>query len=194
MCRIKKSSREARSHGVLHRTLFWKKYVHLSMVRDEYYVIYKWIELCIWSMSVLKINAQADRVAVCCKGGETAHWTTFLVQQCSMNPVEQQHCLVTWGKNQFFCFLNICLFSSGSLVVERGPGRPPITNHQAGPRAEAPTAALSAAQQRQSTLAQLQMQVGFSSQLPRQVDFVLRSGGISHCWNFFVSSYTTCWI
>ncbi|XP_029317686.1 transcription intermediary factor 1-alpha isoform X2 [Cottoperca gobio] len=48
----------------------------------------------------------------------------------------------------------------GSLVVERGPGsRPPITNLQAGPRPEPPTGALSAsAQQRQSTLAQLQMQ------------------------------------
>ncbi|XP_059181638.1 transcription intermediary factor 1-alpha isoform X2 [Centropristis striata] len=48
----------------------------------------------------------------------------------------------------------------GSLVVERAPGRPPITNHQAGPRLEAPTGALSVsqAQQRQSTLAQLQMQ------------------------------------
>ncbi|CAJ1055055.1 transcription intermediary factor 1-alpha isoform X3 [Xyrichtys novacula] len=46
----------------------------------------------------------------------------------------------------------------GSLVVERGPGRPPIPNHQAGPRPEAPTGGLTAAQQRQSTLAQLQMQ------------------------------------
>ncbi|XP_035535759.1 LOW QUALITY PROTEIN: transcription intermediary factor 1-alpha-like [Morone saxatilis] len=57
----------------------------------------------------------------------------------------------------------------GSLVVERGPGRPPVTNHQAGPRAEAPTgglSAVSAAQQRQSTLAQLQMQVDKLSQHP----------------------------
>ncbi|XP_039998151.1 transcription intermediary factor 1-alpha isoform X2 [Xiphias gladius] len=47
----------------------------------------------------------------------------------------------------------------GSLVVERGPGRPPIPNHQAVPRAEAPAGGLSvSAQQRQSTLAQLQMQ------------------------------------
>ena len=60
--------------------------------------------------------------------------------------------------------LDLCLFFPGSLVVERGPARPPITNHQAGPRAEAPTGALTAAQQRQSTLAQLQMQVGFSPQ------------------------------
>ncbi|KAM6895773.1 transcription intermediary factor 1-alpha [Xenentodon cancila] len=48
----------------------------------------------------------------------------------------------------------------GSLVVERCPGRPPMTNHQTGPRAEAPPGGLSvSAQQRQSTLAQLQMQV-----------------------------------
>ncbi|XP_033987349.1 transcription intermediary factor 1-alpha isoform X1 [Trematomus bernacchii] len=50
----------------------------------------------------------------------------------------------------------------GSLVVERGPGtRPPnpTLNHPAGPRAEAPPGGMSAiAQQRQSTLAQLQMQ------------------------------------
>ncbi|KAI3366849.1 hypothetical protein L3Q82_009497 [Scortum barcoo] len=53
----------------------------------------------------------------------------------------------------------------GSLVIERGLGRPPITNHQSGPRAEAPTGGLSAsaAQQRQSTLAQLQMQVGWTN-------------------------------
>ncbi|XP_008293082.1 transcription intermediary factor 1-alpha isoform X2 [Stegastes partitus] len=57
----------------------------------------------------------------------------------------------------------------GSLVVERGPGRPPITNHQAGPRAEAPPGALSvSAQQRQSTLAQLQMQVDKLSQQPHR--------------------------
>ncbi|XP_023257832.1 transcription intermediary factor 1-alpha-like isoform X1 [Seriola lalandi dorsalis] len=58
----------------------------------------------------------------------------------------------------------------GSLVVERGPGRPPITNHQAAPRAEAPAGGLSAvsAQQRQSTLAQLQMQVDKLSQQPHR--------------------------
>lgn len=66
-------------------------------------------------------------------------------------------------------FIVKLLLSPGSLVVERGPGRPPITNHQAGPRPEANTgglsaSALTAAQQRQSTLAQLQMQVGFVSQ------------------------------
>lgn len=63
----------------------------------------------------------------------------------------------------------VCLlvyFSLGSLVVERGPGRPPIPNHQAGPRLDAPSGSLSvsAAQQRQSTLAQLQLQVGLPSQ------------------------------
>ncbi|KAM3587292.1 uncharacterized protein V6R79_001066 [Siganus canaliculatus] len=48
----------------------------------------------------------------------------------------------------------------GSLVVERGPGRPPIPNTQTGARIEAPPAGVpvSAAQQRQSTLAQLQLQ------------------------------------
>ncbi|KAM4711543.1 transcription intermediary factor 1-alpha [Anableps anableps] len=58
----------------------------------------------------------------------------------------------------------------GSLVVERCPGRPPITNHQPGPRSEAPTGGLSlaAAQQRQSTLAQLQMQVDKLSHHPQR--------------------------
>uniref|UniRef100_A0A4W6FJ43 RING-type E3 ubiquitin transferase n=1 Tax=Lates calcarifer TaxID=8187 RepID=A0A4W6FJ43_LATCA len=57
----------------------------------------------------------------------------------------------------------------GSLVVERGPGRPPIPNHQAAPRAEAPAGGLSvSAQQRQSTLAQLQMQVDKLSQQPHR--------------------------
>ncbi|XP_069556340.1 transcription intermediary factor 1-alpha isoform X2 [Brachyistius frenatus] len=57
----------------------------------------------------------------------------------------------------------------GSLVVERGPGRLPVTNHQAGPRAEVPSGGLSvSAQQRQSTLAQLQMQVDKLSQQPHR--------------------------
>ncbi|XP_067346530.1 transcription intermediary factor 1-alpha isoform X1 [Channa argus] len=57
----------------------------------------------------------------------------------------------------------------GSLVVERGPGWSPIPNHQAGPRAEAPGGGLSvSAQQRQSTLAQLQMQVDKLSQQPHR--------------------------
>ncbi|KAM9845696.1 transcription intermediary factor 1-alpha [Aulostomus maculatus] len=57
----------------------------------------------------------------------------------------------------------------GSLVVERAPGRPPITNHQIGPRAEASAGGLSAStQQRQSTLAQLQMQVDKLSQQPHR--------------------------
>uniref|UniRef100_A0A3B5ME93 RING-type E3 ubiquitin transferase n=1 Tax=Xiphophorus couchianus TaxID=32473 RepID=A0A3B5ME93_9TELE len=58
----------------------------------------------------------------------------------------------------------------GSLVVERCPGRPPIPSHQQGPRPEAPTGGLSlaAAQQRQSTLAQLQMQVDKLSHHPQR--------------------------
>uniref|UniRef100_A0A8C5HXZ1 RING-type E3 ubiquitin transferase n=1 Tax=Gouania willdenowi TaxID=441366 RepID=A0A8C5HXZ1_GOUWI len=57
----------------------------------------------------------------------------------------------------------------GSLVVERGPGRPPIPNHQTGPRGEAPSGALSlSAQQRQTTLAQLQMQVEKITQPPHR--------------------------
>ncbi|KAM9328070.1 transcription intermediary factor 1-alpha-like isoform 2-T2 [Pholidichthys leucotaenia] len=58
----------------------------------------------------------------------------------------------------------------GSLVVERGQGRPPITNQQSGPRAaEAPSGGLSvSAQQRQTTLAQLQMQVDKLSQQPQR--------------------------
>ncbi|XP_044199814.1 transcription intermediary factor 1-alpha isoform X5 [Thunnus albacares] len=57
----------------------------------------------------------------------------------------------------------------GSLVVERGPGRPTVSNHQAGTRPEAPTGGLSvSAQQRQSTLAQLQMQVEKLSQQPHR--------------------------
>uniref|UniRef100_A0A8C6UXN7 RING-type E3 ubiquitin transferase n=1 Tax=Neogobius melanostomus TaxID=47308 RepID=A0A8C6UXN7_9GOBI len=46
----------------------------------------------------------------------------------------------------------------GTLIVERGAARPPISNPAVGPRMEAPPGGLSA-QQRQTTLAQLQMQV-----------------------------------
>uniref|UniRef100_A0A3Q2DNT2 RING-type E3 ubiquitin transferase n=1 Tax=Cyprinodon variegatus TaxID=28743 RepID=A0A3Q2DNT2_CYPVA len=58
----------------------------------------------------------------------------------------------------------------GSLVVERSQGRAPIANQQPGPRAEAPSGGLSlaAAQQRQSTLAQLQMQVDKLSHQPQR--------------------------
>ncbi|XP_017280309.1 transcription intermediary factor 1-alpha isoform X2 [Kryptolebias marmoratus] len=58
----------------------------------------------------------------------------------------------------------------GSLVVERCPGRPPITNHPTAPRPEAPSGGLSvsAQQQRQSTLAQLQMQVDKLSHQPHR--------------------------
>lgn len=47
----------------------------------------------------------------------------------------------------------------GSLVVEKVPGRPPLNTTQPGARVEAPPGGVSAAQQRQSTLAQLQLQV-----------------------------------
>ncbi|KAK7896334.1 hypothetical protein WMY93_021659 [Mugilogobius chulae] len=51
----------------------------------------------------------------------------------------------------------------GTLIVERGTTRPPLTNPQTGPRIEAPSGGLSmSAQQRQTTLAQLQMQVLYS--------------------------------
>lgn len=52
--------------------------------------------------------------------------------------------------------------SSGALMVEKAPGWPPAPNHQGGPRTDVPPGGLSgsATQQRQSTLAQLQMQVG----------------------------------
>ncbi|XP_057709888.1 transcription intermediary factor 1-alpha isoform X2 [Corythoichthys intestinalis] len=46
----------------------------------------------------------------------------------------------------------------GSLVVERSSVQPPVPIQQAGPRGEAATGALLSSQQRQSTLAQLQMQ------------------------------------
>lgn len=62
-------------------------------------------------------------------------------------------------------FLINGLFTSGTLMVEKSPGWPPSTNHQQGPRTEAPPPGLSGSvsQQRQSTLAQLQMQVGLFS-------------------------------
>ncbi|XP_068163101.1 transcription intermediary factor 1-alpha isoform X3 [Antennarius striatus] len=58
----------------------------------------------------------------------------------------------------------------GSLVMERNQGRPPISSQQVGPRAEAPSGgqSVSAAQQRQSTLAQLQMQVDKLAQQPNR--------------------------
>lgn len=46
----------------------------------------------------------------------------------------------------------------GSLVVERGTARPPMPNPAAGPRMEAPPVGGLSTQQRQTTLAQLQMQ------------------------------------
>ncbi|XP_019134501.2 transcription intermediary factor 1-alpha isoform X2 [Larimichthys crocea] len=87
------------------------------------------------------------------------------LMRASCNPSTVPQSSVRFQCRSGFWATNVDL---GSLVVERGPGRPPITNHQAGPRAEAPTAALSAAQQRQSTLAQLQMQVDKLSQNPHR--------------------------
>ncbi|XP_061770497.1 transcription intermediary factor 1-alpha isoform X4 [Nerophis ophidion] len=61
----------------------------------------------------------------------------------------------------------------GSLLVDRSavppPPPPPIPNQQVGPRGEAPPGGLTlSAQQRQSTLAQLQMQVDKLSQQPHR--------------------------
>ncbi|XP_061662848.1 transcription intermediary factor 1-alpha isoform X3 [Syngnathoides biaculeatus] len=57
----------------------------------------------------------------------------------------------------------------GSLVVERSSVQALIPNQQPGPRGEAQTGAMSlSAQQRQSTLAQLQMQVDKISQQPHR--------------------------
>ncbi|XP_056132586.1 transcription intermediary factor 1-alpha [Lampris incognitus] len=61
----------------------------------------------------------------------------------------------------------------GSLVVERAPGRPPLSNQQVGLRVEGPPGGPSASaqqqqQQRQSTLAQLQMQVEKLAQPPNR--------------------------
>lgn len=63
-------------------------------------------------------------------------------------------CCSTWTHLK----LNCCL-SPGSLVVEKGPSRPPLNAAPPGARAEAPSVGASTAQQRQSTLAQLQLQV-----------------------------------
>ncbi|XP_049616802.1 transcription intermediary factor 1-alpha isoform X1 [Syngnathus scovelli] len=56
----------------------------------------------------------------------------------------------------------------GSLVVERNSAQPSMPNQQAGPRGDLASGALSLAQQRQSTLAQLQMQVDKISQQPHR--------------------------
>lgn len=55
----------------------------------------------------------------------------------------------------------------GALVVERGTARPPVSNPAVGPRMEASPGGLSV-QQRQTTLAQLQMQVDKMSQQPQR--------------------------
>ncbi|XP_056434996.1 transcription intermediary factor 1-alpha, partial [Gadus chalcogrammus] len=58
----------------------------------------------------------------------------------------------------------------GSLLVERAPGRQPVANPPMPPRGEGSSGSLSAAsqQQRQSTLAQLQMQVEKLAQQPNR--------------------------
>ncbi|XP_054609297.1 transcription intermediary factor 1-alpha isoform X2 [Dunckerocampus dactyliophorus] len=57
----------------------------------------------------------------------------------------------------------------GSLLVDRSSVQPPVPNQQAGPRGEAPVGGMPlSAQQRQSTLAQLQMQVDKLSQQPHR--------------------------
>uniref|UniRef100_A0A8D3B891 RING-type E3 ubiquitin transferase n=1 Tax=Scophthalmus maximus TaxID=52904 RepID=A0A8D3B891_SCOMX len=83
------------------------------------------------------------------------------LMRASCNPSIVPQSTVRFQCRSGFWATNVDL---GSLVVERGPGRPPVPN-QTAPRAEAPAGALSlSAQQRQSTLAQLQMQVDKLSQ------------------------------
>ncbi|XP_047430938.1 transcription intermediary factor 1-alpha isoform X2 [Mugil cephalus] len=88
------------------------------------------------------------------------------LMRASCNPSVVPQSTVRFQCRSGFWATNVDL---GSLVVERGAGRPPIANHQPGPRAEVPTGGLSlSAQQRQSTLAQLQMQVDKLSQQPHR--------------------------
>ncbi|XP_041833831.1 transcription intermediary factor 1-alpha isoform X2 [Melanotaenia boesemani] len=78
------------------------------------------------------------------------------LMRASCNPSIIPQSTVRFQSRSGFWVTNVDL---GSLIVERGPGRPTVVNPQAGPRAEAPTGGLSMpAQQRQNTLAQLQMQ------------------------------------
>ncbi|XP_068442318.1 transcription intermediary factor 1-alpha isoform X2 [Clinocottus analis] len=78
------------------------------------------------------------------------------LMRASCNPSIVPQSTVRFQCRSGFWATNVDL---GSLVVERGQGRPPITNQQPGPgpRAELPTGLSVSAQQRQSTLAQLQM-------------------------------------
>ncbi|XP_077449459.1 transcription intermediary factor 1-alpha isoform X2 [Stigmatopora argus] len=66
----------------------------------------------------------------------------------------------------------------GSLLVERSSMQPPAPTQAGGPRGEAPAVGLMSAQQRQSTLAQLQMQVEKMSQLTH------RQGASNH-WPWY---------
>ncbi|XP_065807142.1 transcription intermediary factor 1-alpha isoform X2 [Labrus bergylta] len=91
------------------------------------------------------------------------------LMRASCNPSIVPQSTVRFQCRSGFWATNVDL---GSLLVERGPGRPPITNHQAGIRPEAPTGGLTGglttAQQRQGTLAQLQLQVDKLSQHPHR--------------------------
>ncbi|XP_041637096.1 transcription intermediary factor 1-alpha isoform X1 [Cheilinus undulatus] len=127
---------------------------------------------------VNSLNRHLDHVINFTKWATASHSGTALLyckrlilfqihylMRASCNPSIVPQSTVRFQCRSGFWATNVDL---GTLVVERGPGRPPITNHQAGPRAEAPTGGLTAAQQRQSTLAQLQMQVEKLSQHPHR--------------------------
>ncbi|XP_031721446.1 transcription intermediary factor 1-alpha isoform X3 [Anarrhichthys ocellatus] len=86
------------------------------------------------------------------------------LMRASCNPSIVPQSTVRFQCRSGFWATNVDL---GALVVERAQSRPPITNQAPGPRAEAPTGGLSvSAQQRQSTLAQLQMHVDKLAQQP----------------------------
>ncbi|XP_054480374.1 transcription intermediary factor 1-alpha isoform X2 [Anoplopoma fimbria] len=128
---------------------------------------------------VNSLSRQLDHVISFTKWATASHSGTALLyckrlilfqihylMRASCNPSIVPQSTVRFQCRSGFWATNVDL---GSLVVERGQGRPPIPNHQAVPRAEAPTGALSAsAQQRQSTLAQLQMHVDKLAQQPNR--------------------------
>lgn len=87
------------------------------------------------------------------------------LMRASCNPALIPQSSVRFQCRSGFWATNVDL---GALVVERGTARPPIANPSTGPRMEAPPGGPSS-QQRQTTLAQLQMQVDkMSQQPPRQ--------------------------
>ncbi|XP_029018864.1 transcription intermediary factor 1-alpha isoform X2 [Betta splendens] len=88
------------------------------------------------------------------------------LMRSSCNPSIVPQSSIRFQSRSGFWATNVDL---GSLVVERSPGRPAIPNHQAAPRADAPTAGLSVTTpQRQSTLVQLQMHVDKLFQQPHR--------------------------